>query len=167
MTAAAPAVMAVVMEADTNMIRLATRADLNVVTDLLVEFLSVTAYTQHTDVIDVNHIKKLAYSVMHHGYIWLYFNENVAVGLLIAVKEQNIWMPKKTSLRELVWYVKEEYRKTVGAGRLFIKFCEKGDELLDLDEIQGYFTTRMTSTQDYDLESRGFRLTEKLYLKDL
>ena len=33
-------------------------------------------------------------------------------------------------------------------------------------EIDGYFTTRMTSTVDYDLESRGFRLTEKLYLKD-
>jgi len=38
--------------------------------------------------------------------------------------------------------------------------------LLDNNEIQGYFTTRMTSTVDYDLERRGFRLTEKLYIKD-
>jgi hypothetical protein len=75
-------------------------------------------------------------------------------------------MPDKVSLRELVWYVKDEYRKTLGAGRLFIKFCEQGDELMESGEIDGYFTTRMRSTEDYDLEKRGFRLMESLYLKD-
>ena len=148
------------------MIRLATRTDLNIVTDLIVEFLQSTSYNNHTNNIDQAHIKKLVFSVLHQGYIWLYFNGEVAVGLLIAVKEQNTWMPNKTSLREMVWYVREEYRGTLGAGRLFIKFCEQGDELLAKDQIQGYFTTRMTSTTDYDLERRGFRLTEKLYLKD-
>lgn len=149
------------------MIRLATRSDLNVVTDLLVEFLHSTSYKNHTMTSNKEHIKKLVFSILQHGYIWLYFNQQVAVGLLVAVKEQNIWMPDKTSLRELVWYVREEYRGTVSAGRLFIKFCEQGQELLDKDMIQGYFTTRMTATADYDLESRGFRLTEKLYLKDI
>lgn len=148
------------------MIRLATRSDLNLVADLLVEFLLETSYDKHTEVIDREHIKKLVFTVIHHGYIWLYFNEEVAIGLLVAVKEQNMWMPNKTSLRELVWFVREEYRSTIGAGRLFIKFCEQAETLLNNDEIQGYFTTRMTTTRDYDLESRGFRLTEKLYLKD-
>ena len=149
------------------MIRLATRTDLNTVADLVVEFLQTTSYSNHTNGINQEHIKKLVFSMLHHGYIWLYFNDKVAVGLLIAIKEQNVWMPDKTSLRELVWYVREEYRGTLGAGRLFIKFCEQGDALLAKDQIQGYFTTRMTSTTDYDLERRGFRLTEKLYIKDI
>ena len=148
------------------MIRLATRADLNIVTDLLVEFLLETAYNKHTDVIDKQHLTKIVFSVLHSGYIWLYFNGEVAVGMLIAVREQNIWMPNKSSLREMVWYVRDEYRKTIGGGRLFIKFCEQGEQLIKEKKIDGYFTTRMSSTQDYDLESRGFRLTEKLYLKD-
>ena len=148
------------------MIRLATRSDLNIVTDLLIEFLQTTSYDKHTLVIDREHIKQLVFSVLHHGYIWLYFNEQVAIGLLVAVKEQSMWVPDKTSLRELVWFVREEYRGTLGAGRLFIKFCEQAEILLNNNEIQGYFTTRMTTTRDYDLESRGFRLTEKLYLKD-
>jgi hypothetical protein len=148
------------------MIRLATRSDINLVTDLLVEFLQSTSYKNHTMTTNKEHIKKLVFSIIHHGYIWLYFNGEICVGLLVAVKEQNVWMPDKTSLRELVWYVREEYRGSISAGRLFIKFCEQGELLLDKDEIQGYFTTRMTSTTDYDLESRGFRLTEKLYLKD-
>jgi hypothetical protein len=148
------------------MIRLATRSDLNLVTDLLTEFLLETSYDKHTDEIDSAHIKKLVFSVLQHGYIWLYFNGEVAVGLLVAVKEQNVWIPNKVSLRELVWFVRQEYRGTVGAGRLFIEFCQQAERLLNNGSIQGYFTTRMTTTQDYDLESRGFRLTEKLYLKD-
>jgi hypothetical protein len=148
------------------MIRLATRSDINLVADLLVEFLQSTSYKDHTQTNNIEHIKKLMYAILHSGYIWLYFNGEVAVGLLVAAKEQNVWIPEKRSLREVVWYVREEYRGSISAGRLFIKFCEQGELLLDKDEIQGYFTTRMTSTTDYDLESRGFRLTEKLYLKD-
>jgi len=149
------------------MIRLATRSDLNLVTDLLIEFLQSTSYDKHTAVIDREHIKKMVFTVIHHGYIWLYFNDKVAVGLLVAVKEQNMWMPDKTSLRELVWFVREEYRGTLGAGRLFIKFCEQAEILLNNNDIQGYFTTRMTTTQDYDLTKRGFREVERLFLKDI
>lgn len=148
------------------MIRLATRSDLNLVTALMVEFLSDTSYNKHTDLIDINHIKQLTFAILHQGYIWLYFHKEVAVGFLVAVKEQNIWIPSKHSLREMAWYVREEYRRTIGAGRLFIKFCEQGQQLMDAGIIDGFLTTRMSTTEDYDLESRGFRLTEKLYLKD-
>ena len=149
------------------MIRLATRGDLNLVTNLLVEFLSSTSYNSHTDSVDHEHIKRLAYSILYSGYTWLLLDGTTAVGILVAVKEKNIWMPDKTSLRELVWYVREDYRGTVGAGRLFVEFCKTGDHLLNSGLIQGYFTTRMSTTTDYDLERRGFRLTEKLYLKDI
>lgn len=148
------------------MIRTATRADLTAIAELLEEFLLETAYAEHCEEIDTQHLRKLVFAVLHQGYIWVLCHNEIIVGCLIAVREQNIWMPNKVSLREVVWYVKEQYRKTIGAGRLFVKFCDKGDELMVAGHIQGYFTTRMTSTQDYDLESRGFRLTEKLYLKD-
>jgi len=149
------------------MIRLATRSDLNTITLLLVEFLSSTSYDTHTDSVDREHIKRLAYTILYSGYTWLYYDKDTAVGLLIAVKESNMWMPSKTSLRELVWYVRESHRGTTGAGRLFVQFCQQGQSLLNSGEIQGYFTTRMTTTTDYDLERRGFRLTEKLYIKDI
>ena len=148
------------------MIRAATRSDVVVIAELIQEFLTETAYARHCDEVDHDYIKQLVYAVLKTNYIWLLCDKEIVVGCLIAVKEQNIWMPSKISLREMLWYVKEPYRKTIGAGRLFVKFCEAGDELMERGEIDGYFTTRMTSTEDYDLESRGFRLTEKLYLKD-
>jgi hypothetical protein len=148
------------------MIRTATRSDLPVLTELITEFLQETAYAEYCAEIDQDHLQRLMYAVIRQGYVWLLCDKEIVVGCLIAVKEQNIWMTNKVSLRELVWYVKEQYRRTLGAGRLFVKFCEQGDAMMQRGEIQGYFTTRMSSTTDYDLESRGFRLTEKLYLKD-
>lgn len=149
------------------MIRLATRSDLKAVTELLLEFLKSSSYSDHADAVDPEHIQRLAFTALHQGYIWLYFVDQLPVGLLVAVKEANTWVPTKFSLRELVWYVKPEHRSGVGAGRLFVKFCQTGDDLLNTGRIQGYFTTRMATTTDYDLESRGFRLTEKLYIKDI
>jgi hypothetical protein len=148
------------------MIRLATRSDINVVTDLICEFLQNTSYHDHTDNVDINHIKQLVYVILQQGYIWLLYKDNEAVGLLAAVRERNIWLPNKITLRELVWYVREQYRTSVLAGRLFITFCNVAQRLLETDNIVGYFTTRMSTTADYDLERRGFRLTEKLYFKD-
>jgi hypothetical protein len=149
------------------MIRLADRSDLKQISMLLCEFLKETSYSEHVDNVNQDHICAVAFNVLHQGYIWLYEVEGKLVGLLAAVKEPNVWIPSKTSLRELVWYVKPEYRNTAGSGKLFIKFNQMGAELLESGQISlGYFTTRMGTTVDFDLESRGFRLVEKLYLKD-
>lgn len=149
------------------MIRLADRGDLTAIADLMCEFLNETSYTKHTaDLIDPEHIRRLVFGVLHQGYIWLYEDDNQLVGLLAAVRENNMWVPSKVSLRELVWYVKPSHRGRSSAGKLFVKYCQQAEALIESNEIDGYFTTRMGTTADYDLEARGFRLTEKLYLKD-
>ena len=149
------------------MVRVATRSDLNIISQLVIDFLQHTSYDNHlASGVDEQHIKKLIYAVLQMGKIWLYETNHVAVGLLIAVKEQNLWMPSKTSLRELVFYVREEHRRGPAAGRLFLTFCHEAEKMLNNDEIDGYLTTRMGSTDNYNLESRGFRLVENLYLKD-
>ena len=149
------------------MIRLADRGDLNRVAHILVEFLSTTSYDKHTaDNVNIEYIKRLVFNILTVGYVWLWEQDDEILGVLVAIKEPNVWIPSKKSLRELVWYVKPEHRGKSSAGKLFVKFCQTGDALMASGEIQGYFTTRMGTTADYDLESRGFRLTEKLYLKD-
>jgi hypothetical protein len=84
----------------------------------------------------------------------------------MSVKEPNMWLPSAKELREVVWYVKPEHRKSTVGGKLFLQYCKKGDELLARGDIQGYFTTQMTTTRTIDLESRGFKLTERTFLKE-
>jgi len=148
-------------------IRLADRGDLNTVADTIVEFLGNTSYDNHTaGNVNIQYIRRLVFNVLSTGYIWVWEQEGEILGLLAAIKEPNVWIPTKSSLRELIWYVKPGHRGNASAGKLFVKFCQTGEALLQSGLIQGYFTTRMGTTADYDLESRGFRLVEKLYLKD-
>lgn len=148
------------------MIRQADRGDMVSIANLIEEEIKESTYGLHVDTVDSNHIRRLVMGVLHVGYIWVYEREGKIVGMLAALKEPNIWVPERVVLKEAAWFVKPEYRGSVGAGKLFIKFCQQGESLLANGEIAGYFTTRMASTGDYDLESRGFRLVEKLYLRD-
>ena len=149
------------------MIRLADHKDTLAIVDLLKRFLSDTSYSQAQQATkDTEHLCKIVWLVQQHGYIWLAFQNDVPVGLLMAVKEPNMWLPSAKELRELVWYVTPEHRSSTVGGKLFLQYCKKGDELLAEGKIQGYFTTQMTTTRSIDLKSRGFKQTETTFLKE-
>jgi hypothetical protein len=149
------------------MIKLATTNDTLIVVDLLKSFLQETSYSQAVEASqDFEHLCKITWISLQHGYIWLAYVNELPVGLLMAVKEPNLWLPKARELKELVWFIRPEYRKNSIGGKLFLNFCKKGEELLKSGEIQGYFTTKMTTTDTIDYESRGFRQTEVTYIKE-
>lgn len=144
-----------------------TLMDARHIITLMSKFLLETSYSQATAASrDVEHLGKLAFTFIQQGYVWIAFVDEEPVGLLIAVKEPNMWSPKNIQLRELIWYVVPEHRKTSLGGRLFAKYCETADSLLEQGKIDGYFTTRMTTTDPVGLERRGFKLKESTYLKE-
>ena len=149
------------------MIRLATHDDTYLVTRLLKQFLSETSYDLAEQAgNDLEHLCKLTWLTLQHGYIWLAFDRDQPVGLLMAIREPNMWLPKAHELREIVWFVVAEYRQHSLGGKLFLNYCKKGEELLKTGAIKGYFTTRMTTTDTIDYERRGFRKTEETFLKE-
>lgn len=140
--------------------------DINKAIVLLKEFIRETIYKDHEDQVNEMHLGKMVHLIMHNHYAWLAELDDDPVGILLAVKEPNMWAPSQKQMRELVWYVKPEHRQGATAGRLFLEYCRVADELLAQGQIQGYFTTRMTTTEEVNLERRGFRLTEQTYLKE-
>jgi hypothetical protein len=160
--------VAVTQAVDIKMIKqISTMVEARDAIRLLQEFLKETAYEQSIEAAkDIEHLGKLVFTVMNNGFIWISYVDELPVGILIAIKEKNLWAPQYSELRELVWFVLPEHRKSSIGGRLFKTFCDQGDTLLEQSKIDGYFTTRMTTTDSIDLERRGFRLTEKTYLKE-
>lgn len=147
--------------------RCSTTLDVSDAIKLLQEFLKETAYSQSLEIIgNREHLGKMIYSTMSNGYIWLAYVDDKPVGLLMAPVETNQWVPKYKQLRELVWFVSPEHRRSTIGGRLFKEYCNMGEQLLEQNKIEGYFTTRMATTDEVNLERRGFRLTEKTYLKE-
>lgn len=149
------------------MIRQATQDDTMIIVALLRKFLTETSYEQGKEAAkDLEHLCKLAWMSLQYGYVWLAYVEHQPAGLLMCIKEPNMWFPRAKELREIVWYVIPEYRKNSIGGKLFLKYCQKGEELLKNGLIQGYFTTKMTTTDAIDYESRGFRKTEETFIKE-
>jgi hypothetical protein len=134
---------------------------------LLELFLQDTAYKDiYRGRANHMHLGRLVHLFMHKHYVWLAEIDGEPAGILIALKESNIWSPGQQQLRELVWYVKPEYRSGAIGGRLFVTYCQCAEELKSKGEIDGYFTTRMTTTTDINLTRRGFKLMVQTYLKD-
>lgn len=148
------------------MIRLATKTDIPQLVELYVEFLESSAYSQHGVDIDRDYLAQLVYGIIKTNYIWVWDKHSELVGMLIAVLEPNLHIPQRRVFKELIWYVKPEHRGGSTAGRMFVAFLRQGQELVDQGRAHAVATTRMATTENYDLESRGFRMTEKVYLKD-
>lgn len=149
------------------MIRLATHEDTKIIVTLLGEFLKETSYKQaELAALNLEHLCKIVWTAQQYGYIWLGYIGKEPAGVLIAFKEPNVWFPQARQLREFVWFVIPKYRNSSLGGKLFLNYCKKGEELLKNGTIQGYFTTKMTSTDPIDYEGRGFRLTEQTYIKE-
>lgn len=148
------------------MIKLADRADLDIIVQLVTEFLTDTAYSKYAADVDPERVKKLCWGCLQLGYVWISWDKEQPTGLLMAIRESNVWIPEKISLKELVWYVKPQYRNTTAAGRLFSAFCTLAEKQLNTGSIEAYFIGVMSSTNTIDFERRGFRLAERLYMKD-
>jgi hypothetical protein len=148
-------------------IRLADRTDYIAICDLLEEYFMEGTYGNYIDEpLDRQRAHKILFQLQHQGFIWLYSVDDAIVGMLAAVREPNVWFPKKIALREMFWYVLPEHRHTVGAARLFVAYQRQAEELLNSNSIDAYFMTEMATTAKLNLESRGFRLAERLYVKD-
>lgn len=153
---------------DDIMIRLADHKDTKIIVALLKKFLLETCYGEKARMASENleHLCKLVWMTQQYGYIWLAYAKDEPVGLLMAIKEPNMWLPESKELKEIVWYVMPEYRTSTLAGRLFLEFCKKGQALLKQGQIDQMFTTRMTTTDSVDYEKRGFELREMTYIKE-
>lgn len=134
--------------------------------DLMAEFLKESAYSDVVE-IDRNYLGRLCgIAQCQGGAIWMAYSDKEPVGLLIAVNEPNMWNLKQRHVREIMWYVKPEYRTSTLGGRLFKAYQEFCENLLEQGKIHAYFTTQMSTTKSIDLERRGFRFIERTYVKE-
>ena len=149
------------------MIKLAERTDTVKILELIQKFLEDTAYDLSRDAAkDREHLLKLIWTVFNSGYIWLALAGEKPIGILMAIKQPNMWLPSHHELRELVYYILPEHRGKIVSGRLFKTFEKKAKELLEQGKISGIFTTRMSSTtSNFNLSNHGFDLVEQTYFR--
>jgi hypothetical protein len=139
--------------------------DINTVIGLLEEFLEET-FLKDKLVVNKMHLGKLIHNMIYNHCIWIAEIDGETAGMFLAIKQPNVWDPSYMELREMAWFVRPKYRSGQTAGRLFFEYCRFAEKLKNEGKIQGYTVSSLSTTENLDLESRGFKIIEQTYLKD-
>lgn len=138
------------------MIRQATRYDI----PRLLEFVEAYAFANPIKALGQiqfhkpAHVEQLLFEiVMGRGFALI---DNQMRGALIAIKQSNIWCPDVKELHELLWWVDPENRNGTVGGRLWIKFDEIANQMINENHIQVVYSSISANGPLIDYTKRGY-----------
>jgi RimJ/RimL family protein N-acetyltransferase len=85
-------------------------------------------------------------------------------GILIGMIDSLIWDPDTRVLREIVYWVDEEYRGSTAGYRLLAQYVKECDEMVDSGRITAYSMVKMVNSPDLKFEKFGFKKTEEVWV---
>jgi len=84
-------------------------------------------------------------------------------GMLIAIKNINIWDHTVFCMNELCYWVNPEARGSSAGYRLLKTYCEIGDLMKKDNEIAYYTVSKMVTSPDLNYERFGFGKLEEMW----
>jgi N-acetylglutamate synthase-like GNAT family acetyltransferase len=145
-------------------VRLANKFDLPVVLNMLRNFRNHTPIDMMRECNNEEYINKLFHHVILGGGVALIAEDKDVAGMIIGVKDQNVWDPEIKVLRELVYWVEPEYRGTTAGYKLLLKYNKLAQELVDEQKINMYTMTKMVNSPDLDFTRFGYKKTEEVWV---
>ena len=145
-------------------VRLANKFDLPIVLDMLRNFRNHTPIDMMRECNNEEYINKLFHHVILGGGVALIAEDKDVAGMIIGVKDQNVWDPEIKVLRELVYWVEPEYRGTTAGYKLLLKYNKLAQELVDEQKINMYTMTKMVNSPDLDFTKFGYKKTEEVWV---
>lgn len=145
-------------------IRTANKFDLPYIIKMLKHFREQTPIDLMRDCNDEQYINKLYHHIILGGGLALVAEMDQPIGMIIGIKDQNIWDPELKILRELVYWVEPEYRNTTAGYRLLKEYNKHANELKEQGKIKLYTMTKMTNSPDIDFSRFGYTKTEEVWV---
>lgn len=146
------------------MIRTANKFDLPHIIKMLKHFREQTPIDLMRDCNDEQYINKLYHHIILGGGLALVAEMDQPIGMIIGIKDQNIWDPELRILRELVYWVEPEYRNTTAGYRLLKEYNKQAETLRETGKIKLYTMTKMTNSPDIDFSRFGYTKTEEVWV---
>lgn len=148
------------------MIRQATRQDIPVLVWMMREYAKEAPIPvlANPDTHNAEHVGQLIFQMLSgRGFILI---DDDHRGMIAAIITQNVWCPKVLELRELAWWVMPEHRgKSIG-GKLWLKFDELAQDMLDNKRVDFVCTTIMSNSPLIDYTKRGYQALEVTFFRD-
>lgn len=146
-------------------IRRLERADYYQVSELLKQF-ALEAGTQSLikKEYDYEHAYQVLLRCEKGGISFVGQDDGKIKGCILSIILPDLWVPQTLFLREIAWYVSNEYRNTTLGARLFTSYKNAAENLIQTGRIKGFTMSKLRNSPDFDYERRGFRYVESTYM---
>jgi hypothetical protein len=148
------------------MIRKINRFDFEEIVDIMLDFADATKMKGYKrDEYNREYAKKILLRCEVGGISLCSTTEEGRIqGIILSLRDRDLWIPEIIRMRELAWWVRPEYRNTTVGARLFHAYTKAADELVSKGEIVSYTVSKMSFSPNLDYERRGFRFLESTYI---
>ena len=145
-------------------IRQANKFDLSAVVEMLRNFRNNTPIEMMRECNNEEYISKLFHHIILGGGVALLAEDKNTAGMIIGVKDQNVWDPNLKVLRELVYWVEPQYRGSSAGYKLLLQYNKLAQELIDENKISMYTMTKMVNSPDLDFTKFGYKKAEEVWV---
>ena len=147
-------------------IREATKFDLPKVIDLVSDFYdAVELDLKNYGELDLEYVNKLYHHIVLGGGVAIVAEHgDKLVGIILAVKNPNIFYPDKIVLNEMLIYVDPVHRKSSACYKMLLKYKEIGDKMIKDDAITTFTVTKTEHLDEIKFENLGYRKTEEVWV---
>jgi len=115
-------------------------------------------------VVKDEHISKLYHHILLGAGLALIAEENnKPIGILLAIKNGNIWDPEVKTLNHLLLWVVPEHRNSSAALRLIRSYNEHGKKMIEEKEIKMFSMTKAYHLGKLNLEKLGYTKAEETW----
>lgn len=147
------------------MIRFATLADFDRIMAMMENFANASPLEQyHNPNYDDRAIRNRLVRITQNGCIIVGEDSDGEIqGMIIAVIEQDLWLPEIRVLREVAWWVEPEYRGTTLGYRLIKEYMRVVDLLKKKDLISYATLATLPDSPLNNMERWGWRNIQQHY----
>jgi len=144
-------------------IRQANKFDIPRLIELMKHYRSCSPLPCLLDSNDVAHVENILTQILAgRGVIFVAEKEQV-VGMLIAIRNPNIWDPSITAINELAYWVEPEHRNTTAGYKLLSKYRDWCEQAKVLGTIHYYTVSKMVNSPDLSYDRLGFKKLEEMW----
>lgn len=145
-------------------IRFADIHDTEYIIDMLKQYRQHSPIHLHQATDDTHARAVLAHIFAGLGFVLVAEDvDNSLAGMLIALKNPNVWDPTILMLNELAYWVNPESRGSSAGYKLIKKYQEVADQLKSEGQIQAYTISKMINSPDLKYDRFGFNKIEEMW----
>jgi GNAT superfamily N-acetyltransferase len=145
-------------------IRLANKFDIPRLIELMKHYRDSSPLLCLKDSNNEHHVETLLqHIIIGRGVAFVADYEGLVVGMIVAVKNQNIWDPEIHNFNELAYWVEPEHRGSSAGFKLLKKYQEFAEQAKALGTIKYYTISKMINSPDLSYDRFGFRKLEEMW----